>query len=648
MPALIHDAVLEEPHEIANARTPIGATYVGKGRCTFLVWAAKAQKVELHLLDPKEQVLVMEQKENGYYELEVGKVTPGTRYFYRLDSGPDLPDPASRRQPEGVHGPSAVVDPNFDWKDGTWRGLPLEQYILYELHVGTFSAEGTFDGVIPYLDRLVELGVTAIELMPVAQFPGERNWGYDLVYPFAVQESYGGLEGLKRLVNACHQRGLALALDVIYNHLGPEGNYLPKFGPYFTERHMTAWGPAINYDGVHSDEVRRYYLENALFFLRDCHVDMLRLDAVDHIFDNTSLSFLEELAMAVKLERSHLNRQFYLVAETSSNDPRLVRPIEAGGIGIDGQWNDEFHHALHTLLTGESIEYYNDYVDPNTGSKSGSATGSSAGSKNSVPLWFLIKAYREGFIYSGQYSRRMGRRHGKSSRDIPAERMVVFLQNHDHIGNRMLGERISELVSFEQIKLAAGAYLLSPYLPLLFMGEEYADPAPFQFFVSHSQSEIIEAVRKGRRADFAGYHAEGEPPDPLAEETFQRCKLDHMLANKGEHRKLRDFYRQLLQLRKTVAPLYTLDKERMEVAELGPGRVLFVRRWFGQEEVFALYNFDDKAARVQVPVAAGPWRKLVDSTGKRIKAPAELSADGPVKLSVQAQAFLLYERVIPA
>jgi maltooligosyltrehalose trehalohydrolase len=334
--------------------------------------------------------------------------------------------------------------------------------------VGAYTKKGTFESIIPHLDELKKLGITAIELMPVAQFPGTRNWGYDGVYPYAVQNSYGGPEGFKRLVNACHGRGLALVLDVVYNHLGPEGNYLWDFGPYFTDRYKALWGFSINFDGPHSDDVRHYFIQNALYWVTEFHVDALRVDAVHAILDFSAEPFLEELASAVHDEAKRLNRRVYLIAESALNDTRVIRSREFGGYGLDAQWNDDFHHALHTVLTGERMGYYRDFGR----------------------LQDLAKALLEGFVYSGEYSPYRRRRHGNSSRDIPAHRFVVFSQNHDQVGNRMRGERLSELVCFERTKLAAGVMTLSPFIPLLFMGEEYGETAPFQYFVSHSDPDL--------------------------------------------------------------------------------------------------------------------------------------------------------------
>lgn len=441
---------------IRDGGAGLGAASLGDGRCRFTVWAPAAEKVEVRLLTPRPRVATLDRGGQGYHHGVLEGVERGSLYVYRLDGGPERADPASRSQPQGVHGPSEVVDPQFPWEDVSWVGPRLQDYILYELHVGTFTREGTFDAIIPHLTDLRELGVTAIELMPVAQFPGTRNWGYDGVFPFAVQDSYGGPAGLKRLVNACHREGLAVVLDVVYNHLGPEGNTLGDFGPYFSERYRSPWGPALNFDGPGSDEVRRFFIENALAWITDYHVDALRLDALHAILDLSAYPFLAELAAAVRERAARLHRRVYLIAESDLNDPKLVRPPEVGGYGLDAQWNDDFHHALHALLTGERTGYYEDF-------------GTVA---------HLARAFTEGYVYTGQYSVYRRRRHGVPARALPAHAFAVFAQNHDQVGNRMRGERLSALVPFEALKLAAAVVLLSPYLPLLFMGEEYGETAP--------------------------------------------------------------------------------------------------------------------------------------------------------------------------
>ena len=604
----------------------LGSTYLGGGRCRFQVWAPRVRKVEVRFLTPRERVADLEEK-GGIHQAILEGVEPGSRYLYRLDGRVERPDPASRFQPLGVHGPSQVVDPAFSWDDPGWSGLPLEDYVLYELHVGAFSTAGTFEGVIPHLDELKDLGITAVELMPAAQFPGSRNWGYDGVYPFAAQDSYGGPAGFKTLVNACHRKGLAVVLDVVHNHFGPEGNYLRDFGPYFTDRYKTPWGEAVNFDGPDSDEVRRFFIESSLYWIIDFHVDALRLDAIHAILDFSAQPFLEDLALAVKEQAAHLNRRIHLIAESDLNDTRPIRSRELGGYGLDAQWNDDFHHALHALLTGEQEGYYRDFGKVED----------------------LAKAWRNGYVLGGEYSLYRRRRHGNSSRHVPAHRFVVCSQNHDQVGNRMLGERLSSLVPWEGLKMAAGAVLLSPFIPLLFMGEEYGETAPFQYFISHSDPELVEAVRRGRREEFGAFQWKGEPPDPQSEETFLRCKLNHPLRREEGHRILREFYRESLRLRKRLSPLAFLSKKHLEVLELKKDKVLWVRRWRGEEEVFMAFNFGHSRASVSLPVREGRWRKEIDSEDEEWKGrgslnPGLIHSQGQVALALHPRAFVLYSR----
>ena len=573
----------------------LGATYLGDGRCRFLVWAPLADRLEVRFVSPQKTLLPLQKGERGYFSCGAEGVEPGCLYFYRLNGEKDIADPASRYQPQGVHGPSQVVDPRFPWDDGRWYDLSLGDYVIYELHVGTFTRAGTFDAIIPYLDELKELGITALELMPVAQFSGGRNWGYDGVYPFAVQNSYGGPLGLKRLVNACHQRGLAVVLDVVYNHLGPEGNYLANYGPYFTQRYRTPWGPALNFDGPDSDEVRRFFLENALWWGSEYHFDALRLDALHAIVDQSPQPFVAELAATVRRARERWNRKFYLMAESDLNDARLVRSPDLGGYGLDAHWNDDFHHALHTLLTGEQTGYYADFGR----------------------LEQLNKAWRHGFIYSGEYSPYRRRRHGSSSRDIAAERLVVFGQNHDQVGNRLGGERLSQLVSFEALKLAAGVVLLSPFLPLLFMGEEYGEVAPFWYFVSHSDPALIEAVRKGRQEECAAFLWPGEPPDPLDEATFLQAKLDHNLSKDGTHKVLWEFYRELLRLRQDLSLLTDLGRQDREARGYEKEKVLWVLMKGEMAQAVVLAYFGQEPLDLSLPWPEGGWHKRLDSADRR-------------------------------
>lgn len=604
---------------------PLGAHYIGDGCCRFLVWAPKAETLEVRILNGEDRLERLPRDENGYFFGTLKSLEPNSKYVYRLDGRQEHPDPASRFQPSGVHGPSQIIDTKFSWTDESWHGLPLRQYVIYELHVGTFTVEGSFAGVAKHLAELRNLGITAIELMPVAQFPGTRNWGYDGVYPFAVQNSYGGPQGLKDLVNQCHAEGLAVVLDVVYNHLGPEGNYLDQFGHYFTGRYHTPWGDAINYDGPHCDEVRRFFIENAVEWVRDYHIDALRLDAVHAIFDESACPFLKELAETVHDEAERLNRRVYVIEESNKNDSLHIQPAEIGGWGLDGVWNDDFHHAVHTVLTGENLGYYRDF--------------------GSVDQ--LVKAFREGFVYSGQRSSFRSRRHGVSSLAVPAERFVVCVQNHDQVGNRFHGERLSEMVSFEQLKLAAGLMLLSPYVPMLFMGEEYGETAPFLYFTSHADPGLIEAVRRGRQEEFASFAWSGEIPDPQSEETFTRSRLNRGLSREARNRTLQEFYRTLIELRKTIQPLAHLDKERMMVIPFEKDRSFFVRRSYQFDEVCIGFCLRDEPAVLEIPLHQGDWTKMLDSSetgwlGPGSQIATKMRSEGAVHVTMQPNSLVLW------
>jgi maltooligosyltrehalose trehalohydrolase len=526
-----------------------------------------------------------------------------------------------------VHHASAVVDLQFAWGDAHWHGIPLHQYMTYELHIGTFTPEGTFDAAVVYLDDLKDLGMTAIELMPVAQFPGGRNWGYDGVHPFAVQNTYGGPDALKRLVDAAHGRGLAVVMDVVYNHIGPEGNYLPEFGGYFTDRHCTPWGRAVNFDDRGSDEVRRFFIENALYWVDQFHIDALRLDAVHAIYDFSARPFLQELADAVRLEGERLNRRVYTIAESSLSDSRLITPKELGGYGIDAQWCDDLHHAIRTELTDEQSGYYMDYCG----------------------FHDIVKAFRDGFVQDGGYSEYRGRRHGNSARHINPIKLVVSSQNHDQVGNRLFGERLPELVSFEQLKLAAAVVLLSPCQPLLFMGEEYGETARFQFFISHTDPDLVEAVRRGRKEEFARFRWKQEPPDPQDEATFQNCKLNHGLKREGRHRVLREFYKRLIELRKAEPSLAFPDRDRMEVSVLQSARGMAVHTWSQTSELLTVFHFGPEAATASVPLPTGLWRKILDSAdvqwnGAGGPLPHRIESPGAVEVPLAPHSVAVYKR----
>lgn len=568
----------------------IGANYLGNGKCEFTVWAPLVKKVQLQLVSPQERLVTMFKEKWGYWRTVVENISSGTKYFYCLNQERQRPDPASHFQPAGVHQASQIVDhSSFAWEDKGWKGIPLSEMIIYELHVGTFTPEGTLAAIVPRLDQLKDLGITAIEIMPVAQFPGERNWGYDGVYPFAVQNSYGGPDGLKGLVDACHKRGLAVVLDVVYNHLGPEGNYLWDYGPYFTDKYKTPWGQAVNFDDAYSDGVRNFFHENALHWLQNYHIDALRLDAIHAIYDMSAKPFLQELAEKVKEFSHQEHRKFYLIAESDLNDTKVVRSPESGGYGIDSHWSDGFHHALHTLLTREQQGYYIDFGK----------------------ITHLSKALREGAVYTGQYSEYRKRRHGNSPRYKQGRQLVVCSQNHDQIGNRMLGERLTQLVSFEALKLAAGVVILSPYLPLLFMGEEYGENAPFLYFVSHSDSGLVDAVRKGRKQEFVSFVTHVEPPDPQALETFLKSKITWGKREQEGHVILLSFYRQLFHLRKQISALTILNKESLDVGECD--KVIWMKRWHDKSQILCFFSFHHADTQLRVPVFEGSWKKIFDS-----------------------------------
>jgi maltooligosyltrehalose trehalohydrolase len=512
-----------------------GAVPQTDGSSRFSVWAPKAKTVEVAISrDGVVQTSPLHRDDAGVHSGALPRVPAGTDYTYRLDGGPDRPDPVSRWRPAGVHGPTRIVDPGaFQWTDAGWRGLETADLVIYELHVGAFSRAGTFDGVIERLPMLRDLGVTAIEIMPVSEFPGGRNWGYDGVSPYAVQSTYGGPNGLKRLVDAAHRQGLAVLLDVVYNHLGPEGNYLREFAPYFSDRYRTAWGEGLNLDGPDSDEVRRYVVDNAVYWITEYHLDGLRLDAADRIVDLSPVHIAEELGAAVHARGESLGRRTLAIAEIDANDPKWVRPHELGGYGMDAHWSDDFHHSVHVALTGERKGYYADFTD--------------AGA--------LAKVLRQRYVNDGRYSPHRRRRHGRSAVDLPADRFVVAIQNHDQTGNRARGERLAALVSRDALRLAAALLLLSPYVPLLFMGEEHGEINPFLYFVSHGDPALIEAVRKGRQEEFASFGWKGEVPDPQAEETFEASRPRWERAEAEEGARMLALYRDLIRLRRTEPAL---------------------------------------------------------------------------------------------
>ncbi|HET7550141.1 MAG TPA: malto-oligosyltrehalose trehalohydrolase [Gemmatimonadaceae bacterium] len=603
------------PQELRPWSLSRGATLLAAGATRFSVWCPRAHAVDV-VIDrgPAAGRHAMARTDGGAFQVTVARASAGTEYAYSIDGAPPRPDPVSRSQPEGVHGPSRVVDPHaFYWNDAGWTGIAMADYVIYELHVGTFTPDGTFDAVIPELAALARLGITAIELMPVAQFPGERNWGYDGVGLYAPQNSYGGPEGLKRLVDAAHEHGLAMVLDVVYNHLGPEGNYLGEFGPYFTDSYHTPWGSAINYDGPGSDEVRRFVIDNALYWVTEYHVDALRLDAVHGIYDFGARHILEELAHEVHSEARALGRRVQVIAESDLNDPRLVRPRELGGLGLDAQWSDDFHHAVHVALTGERSGYYSDF----------------SGVRD------IAEALERRFVYAGRHSAHRGRRHGASATDVSADHFVVAIQNHDQVGNRANGERLSLLLSYEKLRLAAALLLLAPYVPLIFMGEEYGETNPFLYFVSHGDPALVEAVRQGRRREFEHFGWQAEVPDPQATETFERSKLDRGELEEPRHRQILALYGDLLEIRRTESALHpgaasihteTDPEGECLLVRLTPRTDVLGRGDAGGRDahsLLALFNFSTREHGVSVGSPAGKWRLRFSTRDARYGGPGD-------------------------
>ncbi len=604
----------------------IGAHYLGESICEFTVWGPHLESVALEIVSPDQRLLPMRQ-EGGYWQVIARDIEPGTLYFYQLNNSESRPDPASNFQPLDVHGPSQVINHSFVWSDRNWSGIALETMIMYELHVGTFTLEGTLAAIIPRLSDLRDLGINAIEIMPVAQFPGDRNWGYDGVYPFAVQNSYGEPNQLKQLVDACHQQGIAVILDVVYNHFGPEGNYTSCFAPYFTETYHTPWGSAINFDDAYSYDVRQFFIQNALYWLDKFHIDALRLDAIHAIYDLGAKHFLAELSENVATLSQQLGRKLYLIAESDLNDPKVIRSFELGGYGIDAQWSDDFHHSLYSLLTGDRTGYYADFGK----------------------CEHLAKAYKDSFVYDWKYSHYRQRYHGNYAGDRSPSQFIVANQNHDQIGNRVLGERLSQLVDFESLKLAAGVVLLSPYIPLLFMGEEYGEESPFTYFVSHSDPDLIKAVRAGRKQEFLAFHTQGEPPDPESPNTFKNCKLNWDKRQSGKHQVLLYFYKKLIQIRSQKPALLKRERENLQI-DCDEDKKLIT--WFKssqENQIFCAMNFNNCDITFSQEFTDKNWVKILDSAetkwlGKGSHLPEK--AKVYQELSLPKQSFAIYEKYL--
>jgi maltooligosyltrehalose trehalohydrolase len=569
----------------------IGSHYLHGEKTKFTVWAPLKNNMILHIVHPSEQKIQMQKDEWGYFHAEA-KADAGCRYFFRPEDETDYPDPASKFQPLGVHGPSEVIDDFFAWSDRDWKAIPFNELILYELHIGSFTKDGTFEAAIDKLDHLKNTGINAIEIMPVAQFPGNRNWGYDGAFSYAVQNSYGGPLAFKKLVNECHKKGIAVFLDVVYNHLGPEGNYLEMFGPYFTDHYKTPWGKAINFDGEYSDGVREYFSENALYWFEYFHLDGLRFDAIHGVYDMGAFHFWQMMHTKIRQLEERTGRTFYTIAESDYNDPKVIRAIETGGYGFTAQWMDDFHHALYTLTDiEEGKKLYADF---------GKITQ-------------LAKAFKDGFVHSGEYVGFRKRKFGSSSAGISGNNFVVFTDNHDQAGNRVTGGRLTSLINFEKIKLSSAACMLAPYIPLLFMGEEYGEEAPFFYFVNHGDEKLIELVREGRKKEFEHHGWKEDPPDPFDEKTFLHTKLQWNKVNEGRYEIIHRWYKQLIQFRRTHKAFQSFDKDDIWVNVIGNMLHVCRRSACQKFECNLLFNFSEEASLPFTSPGSPGWKKILDS-----------------------------------
>jgi len=599
--------------------------FLDENTIEFNLWAPKAKSIHLVIQAP-EKSYKMHPQDFGYWSLKLENISPGTRYKYQIDDKEVYPDPASLSQPEGVHEASEVVDlKDYEWTDDAWQNIPLKDMIQYELHTGTFTPEGTFEGMGSKLDYLKELGVNTIELLPVAQFSGERNWGYDGVYPFAVQNSYGGAKELMALVNESHKKGIAVIMDVVYNHFGPEGNYVGNFGHYFSGKYSTPWGDPINFDGAYSDGVRNYVIQNALMWCRDFHIDGLRLDAVHSIFDFGARNIMQELAENLNELSEQTGRSHYLIAESHLNDVRYISPISKGGYGLDAQWSDDFHHAMHTLTTGEQKGYYLDFGKPSQ----------------------LSKVINEAFAYDGQYSEFRKKSYGNSTENNPGEQFVIFNQNHDQVGNRLHGDRLISLTDFETAKVIAGAMFVSPNVPMLFMGEEYGERNPFYYFVSHLSYQLNRLVREGRKREFKDFYEDTDgvsnPDDP---ETFEASKLSWDIENDDEKTAMFQFYKTLIKIRKENPVLKKTNKDNLEISE--DGKFFTLERWQGENRVVVFLNFEDEKRTGKISKHnQGVLTKILDSKtfGKNEVAKSDkVQASANYEVSVKEKSIVIFSK----
>jgi maltooligosyltrehalose trehalohydrolase len=550
----------------------------------FRVWAPSPERIAVRVSHPHESTYPMTRGEDDVFTATIPGLSPGAEYLFELDGNRARPDPVSRLQPHGVLAPSRLIDPDaFEWTDAQWKGLPLEQFVIYELHTGTFTADGTFAAISERLRYLRDIGITAVGLMPVATFAGDRNWGYDGAYLYAPHPVYGGPDGLKRLVDACHREGLAVVLDVVYNHLGPEGNYLGEYGPYFTDRYRTPWGNAINFDGPLSGGVRRFFIDNALYWLSEYHIDALRLDAVHAIYDFGARHILREIADAFHERARALGRSAYLIAESDLNDTRIINPANVGGHGLDAQWSDDFHHSLHTILSGSRRGYLGDFGR----------------------IEHLRKAIVEGYVYDGRYSNFRRRRHGTSSAPNPGSQFVVFNQNHDQIANACAGTRLSGLVGSAQQRLAVTILMFAPNLPMLFMGEEFAASSPFHYFTSFDDLALGRAVSLGRKREYEDFFTARSFPDPQSPETFAISRIDWSEPEHSPHREMLELTRALISIRKRTSSLSNCRKDLTRANFSEAARWLVIERTDPDGPMaFVVCNLREISQRISVPHGA--------------------------------------------
>jgi len=562
------------------------------GTCRFRVWAPEKENVSLRIVYPNQADYLMKKLADGYHEITLDQISTNTKYLFGIE-GEFFPDPASHAQPNGVHGPSCVIDhEKYRWNDQLWKGIPFEQLVIYELHVGTFSEAGTFDAVIPHLDYLIALGINAIELMPVARFPGSRNWGYDVVYPFAPQENYGEPNALKKLVDSCHNKGIAVILDVIYNHLGPEGNYFKQYGPYFSKKYTTPWGEALNLDGEWSDGVRTFILDNMQYWFEHFHIDGLRCDAVHEIYDSSAVHIWDEATDRIQSIAQRTGRQVYLIAESDTNNPKVVMPRSLGGFGFRAQWLDDFQHAVYELLNPCDKERYAGFGK----------------------ITHLAKAFDQGFVHSGEFVEVRKKRHGACSIGISPDHFVVFNDNHDQTGNRPNGERTASFFDLDRLKLSCVPSLLSPYIPMLFMGEEFGAKTPFHFFVDHSDPDLLEAVKNGRKKEFESFNGISEPADPGALSTFIDSKLNWNQLSDPESACLLAWYKKLIAIRQSFSAFQTRDRQFVKTNILSDKVLELVRTDSAKTQVAkCLFNFGDQEMLYQISADTDEVEKILDS-----------------------------------